>query len=188
MKRVLLFTPAFLVLAVAGCGGGGSSTKSTSSSTSSTKPASSTAATLAVGNTGLGNILTGASGRTLYLYENDKTAVSTCNGACASAWTPLTATGKPSAGAGVDAAKLTTSKRSDGKQQVVYAGHPLYYFTSDTKAGDTKGQNVHAFGADWYVVSASGQKVEQKSSSSGSSKSGSSGGSTSTTSGGGYHY
>jgi predicted lipoprotein with Yx(FWY)xxD motif len=181
MKRLLLVTPALLVLAVAGCGGGsGYGGGSSSSSSSSSKPASGTAATLALGNTGLGKILTGASGRTLYLFEKDKSAVSTCNGACASVWTPLTTTGKPNAGTSVDSAKLTTSKRSDGKQQVVYAGHPLYYFTSDTKSGDTKGQNLNEFGADWYAVSAAGQKVEKKS--------GSSGGSSSTSSGGGYHY
>jgi predicted lipoprotein with Yx(FWY)xxD motif len=175
MKRLLLAMPAFLVLVVAGCGGGGSYGGGSSSS-SSTKPASGPAATLALGSTGLGKILTGASGRTLYLFEKDKSAVSTCNGGCASVWTPLTTTGKPNAGAGVDSAKLTTSKRSDGKQQVVYGGHPLYYFTSDTKSGDTKGQNINEFGADWYAVSAAGQKVEKKRSSSGSS------------SGGGYHY
>src|SRR2546423_12967182 len=117
MKRLLFLVPAFLVLAVAGCGG--SSYGGGSSSSSTTKPAARTAATLAVGNSGLGKILTGARGRTLYLFEKDKSSVSTCKGGCASVWTPFTTTGKPKAGAGVDSAKLTTSKRSDGKQQGV---------------------------------------------------------------------
>jgi predicted lipoprotein with Yx(FWY)xxD motif len=174
MKRLLFLVPASLVLVAAGCGGssygGGSST---------TTSAAGKAATLAVGNSGLGKILTGANGRTLYLFEKDKSPVSTCTGGCAGVWTPFTTTGKPSAGAGVDSAKLATSKRSDGRQQVVYAGHPLYYFVSDAKTGDTKGQNLNEFGADWYAVSTAGQKVEKSSSSSGSQ-----GGS----SGGGYHY
>jgi predicted lipoprotein with Yx(FWY)xxD motif len=147
-----------------------------------------------VGSTGLGKILVGTNSGTLYLFEKDKGPTSTCSGACASNWPPFTSAGKPKAGAGVDAAKLTTSKRSDGKLQVVYAGHPLYFFSGDTKAGDTSGQNMHAFGADWYVVDAAGQKVEKTSSSSSksssSSSSGSSGtstGSSSNSSGGGYY-
>jgi predicted lipoprotein with Yx(FWY)xxD motif len=185
MKRLLFLVPPFLVLVVAGCGG--SSYGGGSSSSSTTKPAAGTAATLAVGNSVLGKILTGANGRTLYLFEKDKSPASTCNGGCAGVWTPFTTTGKPKAGAGVDSAKLTTSKRSDGKQQVVYAGHPLYYFVSDTKTGDTKGQNLNEFGADWYVISTAGQKVEKSSSSSGS-QGGSTGSSSGGSSGGGYHY
>ncbi len=184
MRRVVLFAPAFFVLAIAGCGGGGSS------SSSKTTPATTTAATQSVGlgSTSLGKILIGANGRTLYLFEKDTGPKSTCNGGCVAVWAPYTTTGKPTAASGVDSAKLTTSKRSDGKSQVVYGGHPLYYYISDTKAGDTRGQNVHSFGADWYVVSAAGQKVEKSSSSSSKSSSSSSGSSsgTSTSSGGGY--
>jgi predicted lipoprotein with Yx(FWY)xxD motif len=163
MKRLVLLVPAFLALAVAGCGGGGGGYGGGNSSPSKPSAAS---GTLAVARSSLGKILVGANGRTLYLFEKDKSPSSTCNGGCASVWTPFTATGKPKA-AGVDAAKLTTSKRADGKQQVVYAGHPLYYYVSDTKAGDTKGQNLDQFGAEWYVVSPTGQKVEKKSASSG---------------------
>jgi predicted lipoprotein with Yx(FWY)xxD motif len=94
------------------------------------------------------------------MFEKDKTPKSTCNGACAAVWTPFTTAGNPKAAAGVDPAKLTTSKRSDGKQQVVYAGQPLYYYVPDTKAGDTTGQNLDQFGAEWYVLSPAGQKVD----------------------------
>jgi len=190
MRRLVLFVPAILVLAVAGCGGSsGSSSSKTTSSTTPSKPTTASAATLGVGSTSLGKILTGANSRTLYLFEKDKGPTSTCNGSCAAVWMPFTSAGKPNAGAGVDAAKLTTSKRSNGKLQVVYAGHPLYYFTSDTKAGDTKGQNLHEFGADWYVLDSTGTKVEKTSSSSSSSSSGSTGGSSSSSgsSGGGYY-
>ena len=47
---------------------------------------------------------------------------------------------------------LGTTKRSDGKLQVTYAGHPLYFFAEDTQAGQTKGQALNFFGAPWYVV------------------------------------
>jgi predicted lipoprotein with Yx(FWY)xxD motif len=163
MKRSALLAPAFLVLVVAGCGG--SSYGGGSSTSSSSKPAAASSATLASRSSSLGTILVGANGRTLYLFEKDKGPTSTCDGGCAGVWTPFTTTGKPKAGAGVDSAKLTTSKRADAKEQVVYGGHPLYYYVSDTKAGDTKGQNLNQFGADWYVVSPTAQKVEKSSSS-----------------------
>jgi predicted lipoprotein with Yx(FWY)xxD motif len=155
---------AIAAVVVAGCGGGGTSYGGSSSTSSGSKPAAATTATLATGSTGLGKILVGTNGRSLYMFVKDKTPMSTCNGGCASVWMPFTTTGKPKAGAGVDAAKLTTSKRADGKQQVVYAGDPLYFYVSDTKAGDTKGQNLDQFGGEWYVVSPTGKKVEASSS------------------------
>jgi predicted lipoprotein with Yx(FWY)xxD motif len=44
--------------------------------------------------------------------------------------------------------------------QLAYHGHPLYYFTGDSAAGTAHGQGLKAFGSDWYVVSASGSKVD----------------------------
>lgn len=151
---------ASIALVVAGCGGGSKSSNSAYSATT-TKTPSAASATLALGKTDLGKVLVGTGGRTLYLFEKDKGPMSTCNGACAAAWPPFTASGKPKAGPGVDAAKLSTTKRSDGKQQIVYAGHPLYYYAGDSKAGDTNGQDLNQFGASWYVVSSAGQKVEK---------------------------
>jgi predicted lipoprotein with Yx(FWY)xxD motif len=107
----------------------------------------------------LGTFLVGPNGRTLYLFKADKTSKSTCNGACAAAWPPLLTTGKPKASGKVKASLLGTTKRSDGKLQVTYHGHPLYYFISDKKAGDTKGQDISGFGAQWYVVAPSGKQI-----------------------------
>ena len=50
----------------------------------------------------------------------------------------------------------------DGKLQVTYGGHPLYYFAPDKKAGDVKGQGVVHFGGAWWVVSAAGVKIRAK--------------------------
>jgi Secreted repeat of unknown function len=42
---------------------------------------------------------------------------------------------------------------------VTYTRHPLYPFVKDTKAGQTAGQGVTAFGAPWYALSAAGDSI-----------------------------
>jgi hypothetical protein len=79
---------------------------------------------------------------------------------CAKAWPPLTTSGNASAGGKAVSSRLGTTMRSDGTEQVTYKGHPLYYFIKDKDDGDAYGQGVHAFGADWYVVAPSGNKVD----------------------------
>ena len=75
-------------------------------------------------------------------------------------WPPLTVTGKPTAGKGVIASKLTTVSRPGGVKQVVYNGHPLYLYQADTAPGDTTGQGSPSFGAPWYVLTASGNAID----------------------------
>ena len=114
---------------------------------------------MAAAGSPLGRILVGARGRTLYVFEKDKSSVSTCDGSCAKYWPPLTTTAKPRAGRGAVAARLGTARRKDGRLQVTYNRHPLYYFAGDAKAGQTGGQGMEAFGAEWYVLSPAGVKV-----------------------------
>ena len=109
----------------------------------------------------LGKVLTNGHGQTLYLFEKDKHGKSACNGQCAAGWPPALTTGKPIAGKGVSSSKLGTTKRKDGKLQVTYNGHPLYAYIGDSKAGQAKGEGSKAFGAEWYVVNAKGNKVDK---------------------------
>ena len=171
MKRsrqliVGLFGIAVVALIVAGCGSSnndsGSSSASSSGPYGSSKTVSSNSGAAKVGMTksDIGTILVGTNGRTVYLFEKDKTPKSTCSGSCAAAWPPLTTSGQPTAGTGVTSAKLTTTKRADGTEQVVYNGHPLYYYAGDTKAGQTSGQGLDQFGAEWYTLAPSGAKWE----------------------------
>ena len=161
---------AFLIAA---CGGGsGASAYGTSTSPSSdgrnpgvTSPPSGTpeppaSATVALRSSPLGQILVDGNGKTLYLFEADRPSMSNCNSDCATVWPPLLATGVPVAGSGVNQSLLTTTMRKDGSAEVVYNGHPLYYFVSDKQAGDTTGQGISSFGADWYVLSSAGNKVD----------------------------
>jgi predicted lipoprotein with Yx(FWY)xxD motif len=127
-------------------------------------PAPAAAATVAKVSTAsgdLGTFLVGPDGRTLYLFEKDTGTASTCSGACADAWPPLTTGEAPTAGGAAKAALLGTTKRADGTMEVTYAGHPLYYFAGDTAAGDTNGEGVDHFGAEWYMVSPAGATVEE---------------------------
>ena len=155
---------ALVAFAVAGCGGGDNGQASASPSNSNASNGS-TVGTTDVG--GLGKILVDSKGRTVYLFEKDTGPKSTCSGACAAEWPPVTTTGKPSAGNGLTASMLGTTKRSDGTTQVTYNGHPLYRYAGDNKAGDTNGQGLDFFGGEWYVLSPAGQKVEGKAKSSG---------------------
>ncbi len=116
---------------------------------------------VAVTKTPLGRILVDSRGITLYDFVQDKGHASTCYGACAALWPPLTTKGKPVAVRGVRGSLLGTTKRKDGKLEVTYNGHPLYYFVSDTKPGQTTGQGLNQFGAPWWVLSPSGREIHR---------------------------
>jgi predicted lipoprotein with Yx(FWY)xxD motif len=108
----------------------------------------------------LGTILAAGDKKlTVYLFEADKGGTSHCSSACAGAWPPLI--GTATAAAGAKAAEIGTTKRADGTTQVTYKGHPLYYFIKDKDDGDAYGQGKRQFGADWYVLAPSGNKVDE---------------------------
>ena len=111
--------------------------------------------------TRLGTILVDSKGITLYDFVKDKGTTSVCYSACAALWPPLLTTGKPIAGPGVRASLLGTTKRKDGKLEVTYGGHPLYYFVTDRKPGQTTGQGVNQFGGPWWVLSAAGKEIHR---------------------------
>jgi predicted lipoprotein with Yx(FWY)xxD motif len=116
---------------------------------------------VSVAGSRLGRILVDGRGRTLYLFEKDVRGRSACAGTCAVYWPPLLTNNKPTVGAGAKRNLLGVTRRSDGTRQVTYAGHPLYRFVQDTRRGQTNGQDLHDFGAGWYVLSPAGQKVER---------------------------
>ena len=166
MKRLIALVIATAAVAViaAGCGGGGSGGGSGSAYAGTPKPAAAKTAggaAVAMRTTELGPTLVDSQGRTLYLFEKDTTTASTCYGACASVWPPLTTNGKPQAQAGISAAKLGTTKRNDGKVEVTYAGHPLYYYVSDTEPGQLSGEGLDQFGATWDAVAPSGTGIDE---------------------------
>lgn len=105
----------------------------------------------------LGNILTDAAGKTVYLFTRDERNKSSCTGSCAATWPPLTTVAKAAAGAGAAADLLGSITREGGVTQVTYNGWPLHYFGADVKAGDANGQGT---GNVWFVVSPDGGAVQ----------------------------
>jgi len=118
-----------------------------------------TDATVNLRKTRLGPVLVNSKGHTLYLFKKDRNGKSSCSASCARFWPPLLKRGKPTAGTGVKASLLGTTRRSNGSLQVTYNKHPLYSYTLDKSAGQTVGEGVFEFGAKWYAVSARGAAV-----------------------------
>jgi predicted lipoprotein with Yx(FWY)xxD motif len=112
-----------------------------------------------IGGSPFGRILVDGHGVALYDFPKDKGIVSSCYGACAALWPPLLTSGKPVAGPGVKASLLGTTRRSDGKLEVTYNGHPLYYFVSDHRQGQFSGQGLNQFGDPWWVLSPAGKEI-----------------------------
>jgi predicted lipoprotein with Yx(FWY)xxD motif len=169
MKRkvtvfIVAAAPLAIALIAAGCGGSTSGSPYSSGGYGSPVPASAptriAAATVGVASTPLGRIVVDGKGRTLYLFEKDTNRRSACYGQCATYWPPLLTHGKPAARAGAQQSLLGTTRRANGSEQVTYAGHPLYGFIQDRKAGQTTGEGSRAFGASWDVLSPAGQKIE----------------------------
>jgi predicted lipoprotein with Yx(FWY)xxD motif len=180
----LLAVLGAMALAVAGCGGGGSSTsessnagsnesassesssryggesESKSASSESAPGAESGAGVVSLGNAQkLGMVLVDSNGMTLYDFHKDKGTTSSCYGACEKGWPPMLTEGEPTVGNGASASKLGTTERKDGTMQVTYAGHPLYTFVEDKKPGEANGNDVSAFGAQWYALKGSGEEA-----------------------------
>jgi predicted lipoprotein with Yx(FWY)xxD motif len=168
---IRLFSLAALAVAgalvLAACGSSGTSSSSGSTpSYGAPKPSNantsnpSATSVLSTKTTSLGTFLVDGTGRTLYLWDADHGSTSTCSGACAQAWPPVTTTGTPKASGAVKASLLGTTKRADGSREVTYAGHPLYTFAGDTQAGQTTGQGSNGFGAPWWVVTPAGKALQ----------------------------
>ncbi|HEY7815030.1 MAG TPA: hypothetical protein VIC62_17420 [Nakamurella sp.] len=134
-----------------------SKVSSAGSAVSSAVAAATGPATVGTTTGALGTFLVDGKGMTLYLYTADTAGESTCYDACAVAWPPLLTNGTPTASGSAAESQLSTVARNDGATMVKYGAWPLYYFTKDTKPGDTTGQGVQGV---WYVVGVDGQPIK----------------------------
>jgi predicted lipoprotein with Yx(FWY)xxD motif len=171
MKRVAALIAVVSVGGLAACGDDGDSSGSSApATTTATAGETRTAAsrqprkarrttTLRVRNSRFGRILVDGNGRALYLFTREGSTKSRCYGQCAVAWPPFYARGRLRAGKGLDAGKLRSSRRRDGRRIVTYNGHPLYYYVTDRKPGQITCHDVVEFGGTWLVVNPAGNAV-----------------------------
>jgi predicted lipoprotein with Yx(FWY)xxD motif len=150
-KAALLVAPICAAGLLAGCGG-----SSSAAGTSSTSRAPAGPVTIKTVTGRDGTYLTDRSGRALYMWLGDGAGKSNCSGDCAGAWPPVVTDSPPRAAGGALSANLGTVTRADGRKQVTYNGHPLYYFVGDFSPGMIKGQANDGFGAQWWLVAPSG--------------------------------
>ncbi|RZM19412.1 MAG: hypothetical protein EOO88_38105 [Pedobacter sp.] len=99
---------------------------------------------------GFGNILTDQKGYALYFFSPDANGTPTCTGNCEAVW-PVFYAEDTTLPSGISSADITTITRADGKKQTAYKGWPLYYYASDMKSGEVKGDAV---GGNWFVAKA----------------------------------
>jgi predicted lipoprotein with Yx(FWY)xxD motif len=174
MRRIGFGMLAIGAVALAACGSSGYGSGSGSKSSTTTKAAAGSAygggpsttrsagatggVVVAVRMTSLGNVLTDASGQTLYLYQPDGTSTTSKVPAnLQAAWPPLVAPNDaPRAGSGASQGDVTVATQPGGAKWVAYHGHLLYTFSGDQAAGDTNGQGL---GGVWFAVSPQGDAV-----------------------------
>lgn len=101
-------------------------------------------------------------GFSLYTFENDRNDTdgdglgdSDCNAGCAEIWPPLFA--EPGSTA---TGNYSIINRDDGSSQWAFQGLPLYFFASDSAAGDTNGEAVNDI---WFVARPAATKVADSS-------------------------
>jgi len=157
LRVVRLVAVASVAIGLSACGSGtqanrpSTGTASSSIAVGASSPQAASAATrpfeLKLASTG--RYLTDGSGRALYTFDNDST-VSSCNGPCAVTWPPfIVASGETAKLATGLSGNASTGERADGSFQVAYNGKPLYFYSADTAAGDTKGDG---FGGVWHLA------------------------------------
>ena len=101
---------------------------------------------------GAGTFLTDGTGRTLYFFSKDSLGMSSCTGTCLAKW-PAFATGPLVAPSILKASDFTAGNRTDGINQSLYMGMPLYYFSGDKMPGDMMGNGFNNL---WYVANITG--------------------------------
>jgi len=161
-KTILLTTMAAGALALAGCANGSSGAAASNAGGSSTTAGTSTTpaaqADLAKASTSLGTVVVDGKGMTVYEFDKDTVGSPTtaCTGTCVGLWSEVTTTSSTPAVSGVTG-QVGTAPGLNGVQQVTLAGHRLYTFSGDSKAGQVNGQSFMNL---WWVLSPSGQLIK----------------------------
>jgi predicted lipoprotein with Yx(FWY)xxD motif len=105
-----------------------------------------------------GTILFDGGGQAIYLFDVETSPEPRCYGACAEAWPPVLTEGDPRAGGQVEQSLLGTTERRDGRVQVTYGGHPLYFYAHEGKF-EVKCHDIVLNGGTWYAVQPNGERA-----------------------------
>jgi len=110
---------------------------------------------------GRGTVVVDARGRTVYVLTADAKSNVPCTDAsgCTALWPDLPlpdgSTGA-TAGQGIQASLLGTTKLADGETYPTYNGWLMYEYAGDSGPGQAGGQGIKSFGGTWYTLSAAG--------------------------------
>lgn len=89
-------------------------------------------------------ILVGPNQMTVYTFDIDMEGSSECYEECAKAWPPVLINQNQQV-----SSPLGTTRRRDGKIQLTYNNHPIYFFKDDKKVGDIKGDKLNEV---WHII------------------------------------
>ena len=98
---------------------------------------------------GLGNFLVAGQdstkpGFTLYTFANDNAGQSVCNSAgCVATWPPVIVESADDVKAPAGVTGLGVQPRQDGSLQLALNNEPLYFYSPDEQAGDTRGHGLN---------------------------------------------
>jgi predicted lipoprotein with Yx(FWY)xxD motif len=102
----------------------------------------------------LGKVLAAPNAHTLYrLSPETKTHVLCTSSSCLGIWKPLLVRSKTTTVHLPTGVTGTVGFLKRGtRYQVTLSSHPLYTYTSDSRAGQANGQRIKSFGGTWLVI------------------------------------
>jgi predicted lipoprotein with Yx(FWY)xxD motif len=116
-----------------------------------------------ISNTLSGDVLTNARGYVLFMFPKEGNSLTYCmkKKSCMTDWPPVTTTGRPKAGPGVDANLLGTEPYKSKLRAVTYAGWPLHtYKFAYSVQSSVINIGIKQFGGPWYALGPAGQFVK----------------------------
>lgn len=94
------------------------------------------------------SFMTDMNGKSLYFFTKDTPQKSNCTGNCLNLWIPFYSQNiiAPNGLRSSDFGQIVNSAKIN---QTTYLGKPLYYYSLDKKAGDTKGNKLNKV---WFLA------------------------------------
>ncbi len=160
--QALIACLLFTALAATACGSeeSGDANAAAAGTTPAGAVSASAGTTLALGKSQFGQVLFDSKKQAIYMFDRETTRKPRCYGACAKAWPPVYANGRPRVAAGLKPNLLGTTRRRDGRKQVTYGGHPLYFYAHEGP-GQVLCHNIVEYGGLWLAMRGNGKPVPE---------------------------